>query len=159
MIRTNKIQIVNRDILLATENIIVQQVNCQGVMNSGLAKQLRNKYDGLYEGYKTWCKMETSPSKLLGTVFFFYVSPHKVIANVFGQLYYGRKLGVQYTDYDALGKGMVLVGERARQRNFTTAIPYGMGAGLGGGDWGIIRGIMESSHTTVNQYTKYYKLG
>lgn len=159
MIRDKGIQVVTGDILLATENILVHQVNCMGKMGSGLALHLRKKYPMLYDGYVSYCRLVDSPSELLGDVYFYYHSQHRIVANVFGQLYYGRKMGVQYTDYDALASGMIKVGELARRRNLTVAIPFGMGAGLGGGDWNIIRGIMESNQTTVNRYTRYYKLG
>lgn len=38
------IEIIEGNILDYKEDIIVQQVNCRGVMGSGLAKQIMNKY-------------------------------------------------------------------------------------------------------------------
>mgnify|MGYP002508800364 CR=1 FL=1 len=37
-------KIVNGNLLDATEAMICHQVNCQGAMNSGVAKGIRNKY-------------------------------------------------------------------------------------------------------------------
>ena len=45
-------KIIYGDILNITEGIIRQQVNCMGVMGSGLAKQIRNKYPRVYQKYK-----------------------------------------------------------------------------------------------------------
>lgn len=40
----SELNFVNGDILKTNANIIVQSVNHQGVMGSGLAKQIKNKY-------------------------------------------------------------------------------------------------------------------
>lgn len=37
------VKIVNGDLLHATEDIIGQQVNCQGVMGSGVAKLMKER--------------------------------------------------------------------------------------------------------------------
>lgn len=37
------VKYIKGDILNVTEGIIVQQVNCKGVMGAGLAKQIRDK--------------------------------------------------------------------------------------------------------------------
>jgi O-acetyl-ADP-ribose deacetylase (regulator of RNase III) len=50
------VNIVDGDILNAKENIICHQVNCQGVMGSGLAKQIKNKYPNVYAKYKKFCE-------------------------------------------------------------------------------------------------------
>ena len=47
------IKTVNGNILEATEDIICHQVNCQGVMGSGLAKQIRSKWPSVFADYKT----------------------------------------------------------------------------------------------------------
>lgn len=49
------IKIVKGDILQASEDIIGHQVNCQGVMGAGLAKQIRNKYPHVYDEYRKLC--------------------------------------------------------------------------------------------------------
>ena len=43
------------DIFDSGADIICHQVNCQGVMGSGLAKQIRERYPIVYEEYKKWC--------------------------------------------------------------------------------------------------------
>lgn len=46
------IKIVNRDIILANEQIIAHQVNCKGVMGSGVAKSIKTAYPEVYNEYK-----------------------------------------------------------------------------------------------------------
>lgn len=45
------IKIVNGNILECTENIIVHQVNVQGIMGGGVARQLANQYINLEKEY------------------------------------------------------------------------------------------------------------
>lgn len=49
------IQVIAGDITKAKENIIGHQVNCKGVMGSGVALDLRNKYPAIFDPYKNNC--------------------------------------------------------------------------------------------------------
>lgn len=90
---------ISGNILDVTEGIIVQQVNCQGVMGAGLAKQICQKYPSVYEHYSGVCG--TADKSLLGAVCYVRVSPTLLVASVFGQEFYGRNPNIVYTDYDA----------------------------------------------------------
>jgi len=135
------IKLVIGDILDAPENIICQQVNCMGVMGAGLAKQVRSKYPSVYTYYNDLCKKNT-PEKQLGSVLFMEVG-EKIIANIFGQVKYGR-IG-KFTDYEALRKGFLAVLYEATEvyENYTVAIPFNIGCGLAGGDWNIVYQMIE----------------
>lgn len=85
------------------------------------------------------------PSDLLGEVQ--YVDNHdgRIIANVFGQVdirkgYYDKTV---YTVTEALLKGVTEVKEKAEKLNFTVAIPTYIGCGLAGGDWNVIKPLIE----------------
>lgn len=148
------------NILSSNTNIIVQQVNCQGVMGSGLAKEIRTNFPGCYDGYKMFCK-DRAPEELLGKVSWVGVrvtndNSERTFANVFGQLEYGRS-GLQYTSYPALKQGLQEVHDIAKERNLTVAIPYGIGCGLGGGEWLVastIIGEIFSGSTVVCEIWK-----
>ena len=43
---------IKRDIFKSGADLICHQVNCQGVMGSGIAKQVREKYPKVYKEYK-----------------------------------------------------------------------------------------------------------
>lgn len=148
------IQVVSGNILEATENVIVQQVNCMGVMGAGLAKQIRAKYPSVYKKYKQLCDEHAdSRPELLGRVLLCQVEDGKYIANVFGQLGYGKK-GV-YTQYDMLQKGLEEVLDLAKKENLTIAIPYGIGCGLAGGDWDVVSNQLV--HIFAGYGAKVYK--
>lgn len=53
------------DIFKSGADIICHQVNCQGVMGSGIAKQVREKYPVVYRDYKRMCDIY-APNALLG---------------------------------------------------------------------------------------------
>ena len=135
------IKIVNGDLLKASETIIAHQVNCQGKMNLGLAKQIRNTCPNVYNDYKKLCNRE-SPYELLGETQLIMVDKTRYVANIFAQLDYGRK-PIIYTDYDALFKGLKYIKDLAKENNKSVALPFGLGCGLAGGSWNEVYGIIE----------------
>ena len=150
------ITIVNGNLLDAKEVIIAHQVNCMGVMGSGVAKQLRNKYPKLYIEYKEYCNRFYKPSDLLGTICYHSVFINKrYIANLFGQLFYGTDK--QYTDYAALEKCFKTLASVAKEHNFDVAMPYNIGCKLAGGDWNIVYKLIEDAFKDIN--VTLYKYG
>ena len=58
------------NILDCNEDIICQQVNVQGVMGGGLARQLANQYPMLEETYSQYCKSyDNDYKKLRGYIY------------------------------------------------------------------------------------------
>lgn len=117
---------------------ILHQVNCQGVMGSGIAKQVRERYPWVYAFYKELCEM--MDGKVLGFAQHIYIDETRAIVNIFGQRFYGYD-NKCYTDYGAIENA--LIGLRSRLRGQTIAIPYLMGCCRGGGDWDAVYSIIE----------------
>ena len=130
------------DIFESGADVILHQVNCQGVMGSGVAKQVREKYPEVYEQYKILCDdVKNNPNKkLLGRRQFIEVSENKYIVNLFAQENYGYD-GKCYTDYDALRES--LEDTKAFFKDSVIAFPYLMGCHRGGGDWNIVYKMIE----------------
>ncbi len=128
--------------------IIVHQVNCQGVMGSGVAKAIRDKWPIVFEKYKA-----VASPKCLGRTQFVQVGDETIVANLFGQNFYGRD-GKQYTDYEAFRKGLQELRKKAEHYNYPIALPYLIGCGLGGGNWEIVRDMIaeELSGMDVTLY-------
>lgn len=137
------------DIFKSGANMICHQVNCQGVMGSGIARQVREKYPVVYEEYKRRCDIYASED-LLGMAQFVgtarkYNTPFLGIFNLYAQEKFGYD-GKQYTDYTALYKcfeqlkGSIpnLKGEK-----YVIAIPYMMSCCRGGANWEIVYGIIK----------------
>jgi O-acetyl-ADP-ribose deacetylase (regulator of RNase III) len=120
--------------------IMVQQVNCQGKMGSGLAKAIRDKYPMVYEQYRAEYELEVLD---LGYTSYIEVETDKYVANICGQKFYGYD-GKRYTDYEALRTGLEDVRMVAETLNLDVVIPYRIGCGLGGGDWdGVVLPMVE----------------
>jgi O-acetyl-ADP-ribose deacetylase (regulator of RNase III) len=136
------IKIVQGDVTKASENIIIHQVNCQGKMGSGVAKGIRSSFPKVYDEYMKMCEWAKEKERLLGHAQVVQVGDNKYIVNLFSQLFYGYD-GKRYTSYDALYDGFSYIAEHAKRTNKSVAMPYLIGCGLGGGDWGIVYRIIE----------------
>lgn len=137
-------EIVIGDILESKCNIICHQVNCQGVMGRGLAKQIKDKYPNVFEKYSVYCKQKN----VLGTVLYVYIGNNQYIANLFGQEFYGTNS--KQTDYNALEKCFNQIAKDAKQKKLSVVIPYKIGCNLAGGDWNIVFSLIEKCFTCVN---------
>jgi len=136
------------DIMRSGANIICHQVNCRGVMGSGLAKQVKLENPQVFCEYQAKCR--TYGGQMLGTALILPVDSNMLtsaygqqyIANCFGQLSYGK--GKIQTDYKALRSALEQVRTFACQHNMCSiAIPYKLGCGLAGGSWSIVWGIIN----------------
>ncbi len=130
-------KIIKGNILDVKSGTICHQVNCQGAMGSGLALQIRNKWPQTYHDYRRAYHRE---ALFLGNVITSTVGPDLYVAHLCGQDRYGRKSGRVYTDYVALAKCMRLVAAV----DSPVYIPYNMGCGLAGGDWGLVIGMIDA---------------
>lgn len=140
------IQIVQGNVLNASENLICHQVNCKGVMGAGLAKQIKIRYPEVFRAYQELCNQQGS--KLLGKA---YVV--KRIVNIFGQNEYGTSS--RKTDYKALEKAFKALHKNLPSK-ISLAFPYNFGCGLAGGDWNTVYHLIEQCFE--NREIKIYKL-
>lgn len=111
-----KIKIGN--ILEAEENIIVHQVNTQGIMGGGVARQLALQYPNLEKEYSEFCKLHNNSfNELKGQVFKIMLNG-KFIMNMFSQEENFN------TNYEAMKKGLNTVKEYAGTFNLSVCMPY-----------------------------------
>lgn len=135
------IKIMNGDVTDAVENIIGHQVNCRGAMGSGVAKQIREKFPIAYESYLNTFRSKP-PHDLLGYCDIAEVRIEKFVANIFGQLNYGR-IVVSVSDYDSLRQGIQTLKDYAQSFGYSIALPHNIGCGLANGDWNIVYPMLE----------------
>lgn len=149
------IKYIDGDIFASEADVILHQVNCQGVMGSGVAKQVRARYPWVYGEYKALCDMVKatgSTKRLLGVVRTVYIDESRQISNLFAQDRYGSD-GKCYTDYGALRQCLETIDKTFK--NKTIAIPYLMGCHRGGGDWETVLALIED--TLCNCEVTIYK--
>ncbi|TFH02545.1 MAG: hypothetical protein E4H14_17560, partial [Candidatus Thorarchaeota archaeon] len=144
------IKYINKDITTVERGIVAHGVNCQGVMGSGAALAVKNKYPRVYENYVQYCEAFNKSEKILGTVQIIAVKEDLLLVNMFTQHRYGRDkvhadpLAVA----NCVGSIIGLAG--------TLQLPIYMtkvGCGLGGLDWNadvlpILQG-MEKQHPDI----------
>lgn len=129
------VKIVNGNLLDATEDVICHQVNCQGVMGSGVAQQIRERWPEVYQVYKAHVNLH-SPC-LLGTILLIPVNEaRKAVVNMFAQDRYGYD-GDKYTSYDAFYKCLEDIRDSV-SRYCSIAFPYKIGSDRGGASWNVI---------------------
>lgn len=125
------IKIINKNIIFADEQIIAHQVNCKGVMGSGVAKAIKEAYPEAFTEYKKFCNSSSNSKDLLGCVQYVVIPRvKKIIVNLFAQDGYGRDK--RYTNYESIEDCFRALFRKSRM---PIAMPYGIGCGRGGGDW------------------------
>lgn len=154
-----RIKHIYGDILKADADCILHQVNCQGKMNSGLAKQIRAMFPEVFETYVNFCSKRTS-KQLLGNMLGVAVHSEenkkvRAIMNLFAQEYYGYD-GKCYTDYKALEQSLYKVKQYTQFNSL--AIPYKMGCCRGGGDWNKVYSIIEKVFKDTDTKIFIYEL-
>lgn len=173
------IKIVEGNIFDSKANFIVHQTNCQGVMGSGVALQVAERFPHVekeYMKYIRYCnKNHIEP---LGTAQYVpnevwaltmvdtmknnnvidFDTNYQYIVNLFGQSTYGE--GLQ-TDLKAFKKALMDVRDKAEKIGATVAMPYKIGSCRGGANWDdvymIIKKIFEKSSVDVEIWR--YDLG
>ena len=132
--------------------IICHQVNCQGVMGSGVAKEVRERYPVVYEEYKHLCDANKKyTAGLLGKAQIVPVDGtlYRYIVNCFGQDRYGYD-GAQYTSIGALMEAFIFVAQMAKKNNMKVAMPYKIGCCRGGADWNNVLNIINIVFANVD---------
>ena len=141
----------NGNILDSGADIICHQVNCQGAMNSGVAKAIRNRWPKVYTEYKAKCDYEEATVNdlygqyenpidwsecLLGDIQVVLVEENKAVINMFAQQYYGYDQK-RYTSYDAFWTCLGGIKEKI-PKGKRIAFPARIGCVRGGANWNVV---------------------
>lgn len=140
------------DLFAEKHPVIAHGVNCQGVMGSGVAKIIKEKWPEVFQRYVEWIEVRDHDYRL-GFVVPCPTKDGTIILNCLTQYDYGREYGKRYVSYDAVDDCMRIIDKDMRLKNFFTgelkvdqsnyiAMPK-IGAGLGGGEWSIIEAIIN----------------
>lgn len=138
------VKVIEKDIFEAPIDILVHQANCFHTMGGGIAAVIKEKYPQAYEAdlktpYGDVSKLGTySVAKLR-------VGPYlKYIVNLYSQFNFDSKS--RQTDYEHFYSGLLRLKTNLvikHQDSLKIGIPYGVGCGLGGGNWRIIQTMIE----------------
>jgi len=142
----SKIQTVYGNVLDFTENaVMIHGCNCQGVMGSGVALAVREKYPDVYNIYVEHCSKHYD--FLLGGIQPITIRPDYMIINAFTQNLFGTTQ--RQVDYEAIYECFEQTNIWMNRLSEVRTLYFPkIGAGLGGGNWEIIKTIIEQ---TVDQ--------
>lgn len=125
-----------------TPSGIVHQANCFHTMGAGIAKQIAIQFP---EAYKADCFDSIAGDRAkLGRFSYAQVlaDPTRIVYNLYSQFTFG--MGRQ-TLYDPMVEGLEKIKIHAISKGLTKlGLPYNMGCTLGGGNWKIVRVIIDT---------------
>lgn len=158
-----EIEIYSGDLIVDSKvDVICHQVNCQGVMGAGIAKQIHKTYPRVFTQYKKLCEYKkathTSPLGYCQLVRVDEKERGRCVANLFGQEYYGREK--QQTDYEMLRRALqkLATNKYLIDNNMTLGFPYLIGCALGGGDWNIVFSMLKNELADYPHKVEIWKL-
>ena len=113
--------------------ILVNPVNCEGVMGAGLAKEFAFRYPGMLKDYQKFCKEK----KLQAGKLHVWRNGFTTIINLPTKIQWSRP-----SSYQLVQSGMKeLVKVLSKEQHRVVAIPR-LGCGLGGLQWGTVKEII-----------------
>ena len=122
---------LKRDITTVEFGIIMQGVNTRGVMGSGVALAIRNKWPVVYDEYKK----QPTGKHMLGYVNMVYINDILYVANCFTQEYFGKD-GRKYASVSAVAECLESCITYATALVLPLYMPK-IGSGLGGLNWSL----------------------
>ena len=126
------------DLLQTEVKHLIHGCNSKGVMGSGVAKVLREKYPQAYQDYND---SYNSYGLELGDVIVSVQDDGKIIHNAITQKDYGRRDDRVYVSYWAIAE----VFRKINQWGIKEIAMPKIGAGLANGDWNVISAIIENT--------------
>lgn len=136
---------LTKDILLATEDVVMHGVNCTGHFGSGVAGAIKRKKPYIREQYLSL------DEHILGTCQFVPYE-NRIWVNAHTQENKGYD-GKQYADLEAIASCLLEVAEYMDEHNLNTVAMPKIGCGLGGLTWDqvsiLVDGILEDYEVFV----------
>jgi O-acetyl-ADP-ribose deacetylase (regulator of RNase III) len=132
--------IISQDITLITKGVILHQVNIEGIMGAGLARQIAKKWPEVELAYKKYCDDFTN---ILGDCLVVHAAPNIYVANIFGQSLTVKHPNIIPTNYNAVETALRSFTTKPTIKGRQVYVPYLMGCALGGGDWYIYSYLIE----------------
>jgi hypothetical protein len=137
------VNVIEGDLIASVQKgLILQQVNAQGVMGSGFAKAVFEKYPWVRERYCDRYLMNQYHRgyDYMGDIQVVQITPELFVVNMVAQQFYGKD-GKRYTSYDALDTCLSKI---AAKRTAGMPIHHPLiGCGLGGGHWPVVEALFE----------------
>jgi O-acetyl-ADP-ribose deacetylase (regulator of RNase III) len=151
------------DLLQSLCTVIAHQSNCFGVMSAGIAKQIAAKYPEVLRADREFSIPVGSRERLgrfsVAEVYDPAVG-RRLVFNLYGQYRFGRgKRHTEVKQLESAVRGMMAYLQANEDSAWVrVGLPYGIGAGLGGGDWEEIRTMLEHCSEEFGMEIELYRL-
>lgn len=126
-------------------DVIAHQCNCFCDMKTGIAPKIKHAFP---EVYKADLATKSGSRSKLGTFSKALAENGLICYNLYGQYdFKGRSKGKVDTNYNALEKSFFNMGKdilSSENKQVKVGLPK-IGAGLGGGDWKVISGLIDKN--------------
>lgn len=143
------ISYIKGDLLTSDEKLIAHGCNSKGVMGSGIAKSIREKYPIVYLKYHKWhedfCVYNENDGLPLGATQFVDVTDNLTVINCITQKDFGSNyVNYKFVSYDAIYAAFKRINSYMSDTGINEIGIPKIGAGFGGGDWEVISRIIET---------------
>ena len=136
-------------------DFLMHVVNCQGVMNSGIAKQVKQEFPENFKRYRSVYKQHVDSnqqSELLGCVLI-----NSSVINLFAQNNYGYDKK-RYLHYGAITESLSVIPTHPiikialikNKKQITIGVPMLMGCDRAGGDWQVVSEMLQGLPRFIN---------
>ena len=128
------VQIKTGNLLKSNTEVIGHQTTCKGIVG-GLAGLIFKTFPECWAPYLQCCRI----NRPLGKTQLLKCNDGRILANIFGQYEAGAA-----TNYRCILSGLKDLRKQMESLHLKSlSLPYGMGAGIGGGDWNTVYGLIE----------------
>lgn len=129
------------DILKSDCTVIMHQANCFSTMGAGIARSIAIQHKEVYLADKN---LELTPKERFGKYSMATTENAITFVNLYGQFSFGSGLK---TNYEMLEKAIDLFFTESKYNNEVNldkvGLPYKIGCGLAGGNWSVVKNILE----------------
>lgn len=133
-----------------TVSIIIHQVKTTNKFDGGLAAQIRVKYPAAWKADVVAAEQKKN---VLGSYSFAQVGPNRWVFNIYSESIYEKQKN--YTDYNALRTGLTSAKKYIMAYLNSPSIGMGHIGVRAGGDWNVIRKIVEEVFTDYDGKVRF----
>lgn len=136
------------DVFLEQGDALIHCCNCQKTFGSGIAREIKER---LPEAYQADCESPSNPLGGTSSARIYLRSAAeavfntKVVFNLYGQEFYGTNR--RHVNYGALSNALSLARYEISCMDVagipTVVVPYRMASDRAGGDWDVVRELIE----------------
>lgn len=149
------IEKIKGNLLEAQVNAIAHGCNCQGIMNAGIAKDIKEKYPKMYKEYKSLCQTDLA---IPGQLQLYIQKDSPYIINLFTQNTIREGATLEYIDEATKLLAQRLSEYRQKDPKLNTLGMPKIGCGLGRLNWKQVKPIIESNLKDLDMRILIYYL-